>query len=621
MIPTKDYDIVGSYNNQIYSPIDAERSINCFEYRDPLGKKPKALIGTSGLINTNYTFDGQPNNVGFRAEFIFNGTNYFVVGNGFYSITLTAFGGSLAKLGTIGTSAGYVKIDANTHQIMITDTVKGYIWDTTATSLGLVLITDPSFPPQPLDLAFLDGFFTVPQGSTPDFYLSSQNQGLIWGPDNNGTQTTFTMGAGSSNLSLTYHGGSIANYALGTSLTFSGGALPAEIVAGTTYYVKSIVNATTITISATPGGTTITSIAGGSGSLTNGGQLQKGSITSHPGTIVAMRTLHRRLFIFSQFYTEPWENAGIGTNLPFRRNNSLLMEYGTISAASVSVSFDIMIYMAQSRDGLGSVMMVSGTESVPISTNALNAQISQYAANGQLSDVSGFMLRDRNIIFYRMNFTSANHTFVYNVSMSDPSSDATKLWHEEETLSGNRHIAQTSAFFGGQNYVGHYNQPILYILDPNTFTNDGEAIRRARIPRPWVPEGYQRLRVDRLQIDLLQGNIANINTQFQSIDLLTESGENITTESGENIELEQVVATNNPNPLYLFLSISKDGGQYYGYKVKAPMGAVGQRTFRTLYRKLGTTKRGQSFQPMIEFFQPVPFVLMGASWAMEVLPE
>ena len=615
MAQTVDFDIVGSYNNQIISSIDAERSINLFEYHDSRGKKPKSLINTSGLINTNLVFPGATG--GFRAQFVFNGNEYNVIGNGVY---LTTSSGIVSLLGTlINTSQGYVGIDANTNQLIFVDGVNGYIWDTTSNLF--TRITDPSFPVTPVDVCSLDGFFVVANGNTNQFQLSAFNQGLVWGVDNNGTQTTFSMAGTSANLVLTYHGGSIANYQVGTPIVFSGGSLPSELVAGITYYVKAIVSNSTIKVSATDGGPAITSASGGNGNITNNGQLQLGAITTHPGTIVACRTLHRRLFLFSQFFTEVWENAGIGTNLPFRRNNALLMEYGTPALASISVSFDMMAFLAQTRDGLGSVMQVTGTESIPISTFALDAQLSEYAKNQQIADCEGFLIRENNIIFYRMNFTAANHTFVYNVTMSDPSQDSRKLWHEEEVLNGNRHPAQTHAYFNGINYVGHYASPILYILDNQTYTNDGEAIKRERITKAIVPPGYQRIRIDRLQVDLLQGNISDISTEFITQQLLTEAGQPILTENNIPLLAEQELPVSNPQELYVFLSISRDGGQTYGYKIKSPMGAVGQRTFRTLWRKLGTIPRGQAFVCKFEFFQAVPFIILGASWAMEILPQ
>jgi len=621
MTQTTDYDIVGSYNNQRISSIDAERSVNMFEYIDALGKKPKSLINTSGLANTDLDFSAATG--GARGEFVFkqpsNGdTNHYIVfGNTVFRISTA---GAVSILGTIGSTTGYVGIDANTFQIIFVDGQKGYIWDTITSTF--VMITDPAFPAKPIDVCYLDEFFVVAHGDTNNFQLSMFDQGLVWGPDNTGTQSTFAMAAGSMNIVITFASGfSILNYQIGTPIVFAGGGLPAELVAGTTYYVKSIVSPTTITVSATNGGTAITSAAGGAGDITNNGQLQQGSISSHPGTIVACRTLHRRLFLFSQNFTEVWENQGIGTNLPFRRNNSLLIELGTPAIGSVTTGFDRLFFLSQDRDGLGSVIMVGGTDPIPVSNRALDFQLAQYAAVQHVADCRGFLIKENGLIFYRMNFTLANHTFVYNVTLSNPQQEETKYWHEEEVLNGDRHLAQTHAYFNGINYVGDYLQPILYRVDPTVYKNNGETIRRMRITKAFVPPGYQRIRVDRLQIDLLQGHLANLLPTLEDLDLLTEDSYILETEAGLDILLEQSLVIYDPDQLFVYLSISKDGGQTYGYSAGAQMGLIGQRTARTLWRKLGTTKRGQAFVVKIEFYDPVPFVIMGASWAMEVLPE
>lgn len=380
------------------------------------------------------------------------------------------------------------------------------------------------------------------------------------------------------------------------------GQLPDPLKIDETYYAIKT-GANTIKVAATYNdaltGIFITLTTDGSPTLTitNNGQLQQGAITSHPGTIVACATLHRRVFLFSQFYTEVWENAGIGTNLPLRRNNSLLIEYGTPAIGSVAVGFDRMFFLSQDRDGLGSVMEVVGAQAIPVSNRALDSQLAVYFANPLqgVADCRSFLIKENGLIFYRMNFTQANHTFILNVSLSQPGDQKNLLWHEEETLAGNRHPAQTHVFFNGTNYVGDYSSPKLYILSSSIYTNDGQPIRRMRIWRPWVPPGYQRIRVDRLQMDLLQGakqQYAAMGPWFDSSD-----------------------------PPYVFLAVSKDGGQTYGYEVKAPMGKLGERSYRTLWRKIGTFPRGQAFVGKIEFFSPIPFVILGAAWAMEVLPE
>ncbi len=396
------------------------------------------------------------------------------------------------------------------------------------------------------------------------------------------------------------------------------GTLPAPLVAGTTYYVVSVVSPVVIRVSATNGGTSITSASGGSGNIANNGQLQEGSITTHPGTIVACRTLHRRLFFFSQNFIEVWENAGLGTNLPIRRNNALLMEVGTPAIGSIATGFDRMFFLSQDRDGLGAVMEVNGTEAIAVSNRALDYQLAQYANNPDLgvSDARGIMIKENGIIFYRLNFTRANHTYVLNVTMS--TSDAVR-WHEEEVLNHDRHPAQTHVYYSGSNYYGHYALPILYEVDDRFVTNDGEPIRRVRIGKQITPEGYARLRIDRWQIDVLQGKVDEI--VIDELNLDAENGQDLLTEDGENILLEQGITGNANVAPKIFLSISKDGGQSYGYSTSSPMGKIGERTFRTVWRKLGTTPRGQGFTPKIEFFNTVPFVVLGAMWDFEIMPE
>ena len=436
---------------------------------------------------------------------------------------------------------------------------------------------------------------------------------------------TFTANAATDILTLSV---SNANFATGVPVKVqTTGTLPAPLVAGTTYYVIRIGSGTTNpgTIKlATSYDNAIANIpiditlnGAPTNSIVVTGQLQLGSITSHPGNIVACRTLHRRIFLFSQNFTEVWENAGLGTNLPFRRNNSLLMEVGTPALGSVSVGFDRMFFLSQDKDGLSGVMEVKGTESILVSNRALDFQLAQYAADPDtgVADARGILIKENGLIFYRLNFTLANHTFILNVTMS--TSDSIK-WHEEEVLNGDRHPAQTHAYFDGVNYYGDYNRAIFYIVDDQASTNDGETIRRMRIGRQMTPDGYNRLRIDRFQVDLLQGQLAI--DEFIDIDLLAEDEEILLTESDINIILDQQINTVGGQPT-VFLAISKDGGQTYGNYLHASMGKIGERTYRTVWRKLGTTPRGQGFIPKIEFFNEIPFILLGAAWAHEVLPE
>jgi hypothetical protein len=630
----QDFEIVGSYNNQRFPNIDAERTINMFEYIDQKGKKPKSLLSTSGLLNTGLDFSATTTGF-FRAEFVFNGFEFFVVGADIWKRDQN---NNLTKLNSpsqlFHTGVGYVGIDANNAsgggQVLFVDGTLGSIYDT-ATGIFTynVISVDPNFPKSPVDVCFIDGFLVVANGGTNGFQLSAFNNAYSWGL----VESTLVTFDHTTNL-ITPNTGTV--YTTGMQINFTaGGGLPPEIIAGTTYYAIFFSNAQiriattlanalsntflTFSTNGTPPNT-ITNL-GASG---QSGQLQQAFINSHPGNIVACRTLHRRVFLFSMNFTEVWENSGQGSNLPLRRNNNLLMEYGTPAVGSIVTGFDKMIFLSQDKDGLGAVMEVIGTESIPISNRALDFQLAQYAELQQISDAQGIFIKENGIIFYRLNFTAANHTFVYDVTLSDPRQEEGKLWHEEQVLNGDRHPAQTHGYFFGNNYFGAYNSLILYQVDSSFVTNDGEAIARIRIGRAYVPATYNRTRCDRFMLDVIQGLAELEVVPPAEIDLLTETLIPITTESGINILLEPgnsgFSIFNLAEPV-VFLSISKDGGVTFGHRLNGTVGAIGDRTHRTVWRKLGVIPRGQAFVPKIEFFNQVPFIILGAAWVFEVLPE
>lgn len=645
-MPIENFELVGSYNNQRFPNIDAERTINMFEYVDLLGKKPKSLISTSGLQNTELTFPHTAPTDGFRMEYVLNGVEYFVIGQNFYRrdqnnnvAQLNAINGSQPILGN-----GFVGVDANNAatgpQILFVDGTLGHIFDTgTGVFTYNVNLVDPAFPDAPIDVTFLDGFLNVANGGTNQFQLSALNNAYSWGLVAN----NFTADSVTDELNV------LTVMPTGTAFTLTAGAgLPVPFnadPAGTVYFAIFVDNThirvarsfadalsntfVNITANGTPPNTiTNAGIVPTATQAFAPGQLQLGAINSHPGNIVACRTLHRRLFLFSLNFIEVWENAGVGTNLPFRRNNALLMEYGTPAIGSIVTGFDKMMFLSQDRDGLGAVMEVIGTESIPVSNRALDFQLAQYAAivtsppGLGVADARGIFVKENGIIFYRLNFTTANHTFVYNVTLSNPQTEEGKLWHEEQLLNGNRHPAQTHGYFNGVNYYGSYNSPVLYQVDQAFTTNDGQAIARIRIGRSHVPSTYNRTRIDRFMIDAIQGQLNSTN-MTGILDLLAENGNIIDTENGLDLLLESssgATIYDYTEPV-VYLSYSKDGGVTFGNRISSSLGSIGDRTHRTVWRKLGVVPRGQGFVPKIEFFSSVPFTILGAAWFYEVMPE
>jgi hypothetical protein len=304
---------------------------------------------------------------------------------------------------------------------------------------------------------------------------------------------------------------------------------------------------------------------------------------SRPDVITAISDLHRRLFIFGDISTEVWLDAG-EADFPFRRDNNLLLEYGCASPASVAQGYQRLFFLSADENGIGSVMMVDGVQPAPIS-NDIDITI-QKMINPR--DCQGFVYKLNKSVFYQLNFTTDNITFVFNVQ--------TGVWHRLEMLDGSRHIAQWHAFFNNKHYVGAYNSPQYFefsdIYNTNSYwTNDPlsfikeESIHRYRVSHHLVDESYNKLRVDKLRIDVLPG--------------------------------QGLPNTNDEVPL-IFLNVSYNGGVNYIYSKKASMGIEGDWIKKVEFVNLGVA---DSFLFKLETWTKSNFMIMGASIAYEVMPE
>lgn len=170
-------DVVGPYNKERTSALDAQDTLNWYVIEDPLGKKSRALMGTPGLRNDLLI---QTGNDMTRALFVYRGVMYGVCGDNFYSIS-----SNLTKtlLGSITTTTGFVRIVGNNStdgQLLIVDGQKGYLYNVTSGVFGQ--ITESGFPTRPLDCAFFQGYFLVCQGDDITVSYSALNDGTKWDP-------------------------------------------------------------------------------------------------------------------------------------------------------------------------------------------------------------------------------------------------------------------------------------------------------------------------------------------------------------------------------------------------------------------------------------------------------
>jgi hypothetical protein len=312
-------------------------------------------------------------------------------------------------------------------------------------------------------------------------------------------------------------------------------------------------------------------------------------INSRPTVLNGVKLLKRRVFFFGETKSELWGDAG-DSDFPFRRDNNLLLEHGVRATSSITQGFEMMFYLSGDNDGVGSIMMVRGTTPVPISTPQMDEFIQTFI---KPEDATGFVYKVNGQIFYQINFTEDDHTYLYNVN--------SESWSEMTALDGTRDISNTHSFFENNSYVTAYNINKLYHVSPAYLDNDGEKIKHTRIMRLLSAPTYERITYARLQIDMLKG-VGLINTKglnsFPPTILPPQSASDV-------------------DPV-IFLSVSEDGGITYFSFGTSSFGRAGDRLIRIIWDRLGAY-RDAIFK--IEIFNDVPVYILGGAIDYEKEPQ
>lgn len=303
------------------------------------------------------------------------------------------------------------------------------------------------------------------------------------------------------------------------------------------------------------------------------------------GIIQAVIQLERRVFIFGDFGIESWFDAG-ASDFPFRRDNNVFIEHGLLAVGSLCEGAGRLFYLAQSRYGSPAIMMMEGNAPKQISDIDLDRQLEELA-NPQ--DAVGFVFRIEGHLFYQLNFTFDQRTFLYSLN----SDEWTELEMNPATIYGppTRHAAQCHFFYygpGGQfntHYIGDYQNPTFYTLSSNYYKNNGQSIKKTRICHVFYSSVYNYRVIDRLLIDMVQGALY------------------------QNPTGTELAPINDDDPT-IQLSISRDGGNTYKFIGSASIGKAGEQLTRTLWSKLGTYR---SATIKVEVINTVPVYILGAA--------
>lgn len=303
------------------------------------------------------------------------------------------------------------------------------------------------------------------------------------------------------------------------------------------------------------------------------------SMTTRPDKIKGVATIDRMLYAFGDQSTEVWYDAGIAeftNSVPFRRYSTVLPPYGLESVDSIAEGFGMIMFLAKDEFGTSQVIMAKGTDFKVVSNPSIEYALEALTTVG---DARGDLYKIDGNIFYQLSLTSGDQTFVYHVNKN--------IWYELQRSDGTRHKMQTYFFFNDKNYFLGYDDNKIYDFSNSYYDNDGDPIRCERITRTLSYENGNKIQLNRVHATFAQGVGNNTN---------------------EN--------TYDP---YVFLQISRDNGNTYGYHLRNLIGSGGNYDYKTEWvEPFGAS---ETFTFKITYFAKTKFVLTGMYVDIEVMEQ
>ena len=295
----------------------------------------------------------------------------------------------------------------------------------------------------------------------------------------------------------------------------------------------------------------------------------------YPDNLVTLAVAKKEIFLLGERTSEIWFDAAItDPNTGFITSQfasipGTFIDYGCAAKYSAAVNDNSVFWLSRDRSGRGLVMIGSGSEAKRISTYAIENAISEYAI---IEDAIGWCYQLGGHVCYVLTFPNADHTWVYDAS--------TGLWHEWLWTNADgiehRHRAMCCYPCDGTVLVGDWEWSYVYVLDRDSYTDAGWAIKRVRSFPHLVNDGKRIF---------ARAFIADLETG-----------------TGPAVDDTNLVS----------LEISTDRGHSYGSPVTQTLGGLGEYTTSVQWRRLGMAR---DFVFRISWQAAAQVVLQGA-WVM-----
>lgn len=329
-------------------------------------------------------------------------------------------------------------------------------------------------------------------------------------------------------------------------------------------------------------------------------QLAFSSKDGAPDNLVSLIVDHREVYLLGETSSEVWVDSGLFP-FAFQRIPGTSTQHGIAAKFSVARLGNSFAYLSRNIRGDGQIMMMQGYVPTRISNHAVENSIE----GADISDARAWTYLIEGHEVYVISFPGLDLTWAYDI--------ASGMWHKWLWIDNNntfhRHRGNCHVHFQNMNLVGDWENGQIYMLDPGTYTDNGQEIRRVR-RAPHIVSDFQRQYFSELQILFQPGVGLSGNTTGATSPTNGVAGIGI---AGVAIAGQATFATLGADPQAM-LRWSNDGGSTWSNEHWVTIGQQGRYKNRAIWRRLGMA-RDRIFEVVVT--DPIKAVIVAANLKAE----
>jgi len=292
------------------------------------------------------------------------------------------------------------------------------------------------------------------------------------------------------------------------------------------------------------------------------------SAETSPDNLTTVISDHGEMILLGDNSTEFWQPSG-ALDFAFILEQGAQAEWGIAAQFSVAKLGESIIFLSKNRLGESNVSVLNGHSAVRVSTSDLDSIIN----SSTNSDATGFSYALDGHLFYQINFPTLNQSWLFDATATKMAGQP--VWTKLQSYGLQRSKYETQATYLARVMFGDYATGNIYYLDRTTQFDNGDPIYWTLIGKH-VFKDNDVMKISELWLDM---------------------------ETGVGIQTGQGSA-----PLVM-VDISKDNGHTYPVQRNCSMGAAGNFSVRSVWRRCG---RGRNWEFRFTGSEPVKTVIVGA---------